>query len=476
MILKNIIKISLIILLIIFSKISNAQVTTYTFIDPCTKEVNIFSVPLQGGKTTIIFLNRIGYFDSNDLLNGTFSNWINQVYGEYRKISPCSQQQSQVTQNQITSQIIGGVVQSVVGSIMSSNQSSNGSTENNNEDSEENNNTQRNGNNNTTGNNENNSSNQGGGQSQPNQTNGGSSGGTNNGQGNGTTGNGGANGGTTGSTQGRNPSTKPTVNNSNNSESNSEEVAATTTINLDSRTEKGDNSSNDGGGSGRRGGSRSGGSNSNPIIVSSDLTSAQNLDGRFTGIINISTSRSSMTGLSNYGVTSMIWLNLNQFAISAKYSKIHFDKSQKLKFVHNLNLTGVYTYGNYLVFLGYSGILNAGKFGVTGLNLSAAASMITKEKTGYYSPSATFFYTKPFQVNKRFMMSPEIYVMSTPLVYSTKDRITITDRYVSGFIGTGMDYQISKRFKINLNYKANMSTKPNFPILSFFLIGSKVNL
>lgn len=79
-----------------------------------------------------------------------------------------------------------------------------------------------------------------------------------------------------------------------------------------------------------------------------------------------------MTGLSNYGVTSMIWLNLNQFAISGKYSKMSFDKSQRLKFVHNLNLTGVYTYGNYLVFLGYSGILNAGKFGVTGLNLSAA--------------------------------------------------------------------------------------------------------
>jgi hypothetical protein len=27
-----------------------------------------------------------------------------------------------------------------------------------------------------------------------------------------------------------------------------------------------------------------------------------------------------------------------------------------------------------------------------------------------------------------------------------------------------------------MNYKLNMSTNPDFPILSFFLIGSKINL
>jgi hypothetical protein len=29
---------------------------------------------------------------------------------------------------------------------------------------------------------------------------------------------------------------------------------------------------------------------------------------------------------------------------------------------------------------------------------------------------------------------------------------------------------------VNVNYKANLSTNPQFPILSFFLIGSKLNL
>ena len=127
-------------------------------------------------------------------------------------------------------------------------------------------------------------------------------------------------------------------------------------------------------------------------------------------------------------------------------------------------------------FVGYSGILNGGKYGITGFNISGAATIISEEKSGYYSPSITAFYTRPIKVSKKMIVSPELYVISTPLVYSTKDKVSISDRYVSGFIGTGIDYQISKRFKLNVNYKANMSTNPEFPILSFFLIGSKINL
>ena len=94
----------------------------------------------------------------------------------------------------------------------------------------------------------------------------------------------------------------------------------------------------------------------------------------------------------------------------------------------------------------------------------------------FMSPSATAFYTKPFKVGKRLILSPELYVISTPLIYSSVDKVSVSDRTFSAFIGTGVDYQISKRFKVNMNYKLNMSTNPEFPILSFFLIGSKINL
>jgi predicted porin len=225
------------------------------------------------------------------------------------------------------------------------------------------------------------------------------------------------------------------------------------------------------------GGSKNGkGGRNNPVIISSDLTNAQNLDRSYTGIINVGMSQSSMTGTSSWGVNSMIWFNFRQFALTGRYTKIHYSKSHKLKLIHNFNLTGVYSYGNILGFLGYSAILNAGKFGITGINVSGAVTKTPDDVNLFMSPSATAFYTKPFKVGKRMILSPELYVISTPLIYSSVDKVSVSDRTFSAFIGTGVDYQISKRFKVNMNYKLNMSTNPDFPILSFFLIGSKVNL
>jgi len=553
--------------------VSKAQVSTYTFIDPCTKEVTIFSVPIQGGKTMIIFLNNVGSFDANDLSNGTFSNWVNQVYTTYRQTNPCSQQQGQVTQNQITAQIIGSTVQSVVSSILSSSQAQSSSLEtgssgssdaggkdNKSSDKKKNNNNQGNGSNSSQSNTTNNSTTQNGGQSQSNSGTNTTNGGGNSTQGSGNSTNGGTSSSTGNSTQGGNSTTQPSVgsgnsngtspsnnsgsnnggsgstggsnngngsssnnggsngssttggsgttngtntgnngsgssgtsgnnggsggstttgnsgssgnsnnggtgtsngnNNQNNTQKQGEEVGATTQMNNDAHNDNnaGGSGGSSGGGKGKSG--SNGGARSNPIIVSSDVTSAQNLNRTFTPIVNIGTSKSSMTGLSSYGVTGMVWLNFKQFAVSTKYTKIHYNKTKKLKFIHNINLTGVYTYGNYLGFIGYSGILNGGKYGITGFNVSAAATIISEEKNGYYSPSITAFYTRPFKVGKKLIVSPEL----------------ITDRYVSGFIGSGFDYQISKRFKLNVNYKANMSTNPEFPILSFFLVGSKINL
>lgn len=496
----------IVLLIICCSTRANSQTLTYQFIDPCTKVVTFFSVPAQG--TVVFFLGQSRQFTSSDVSSGAFATWVNQVYADYSKISPCGVQSGQVTQNQITSQIVSSTVQSVVGSIMSQAQSaasgvamsssssgssggddaaSKGKTQSDNKkkaksDAKSNNNSN---NNNNASTSSSSSSTQSSGTSQTSTQNGqanNQTSTTNNQTSSNNTQTSTANSSGTGSsnsssnvgTSNSGNSSNPTGSGSNKKTGEkSEEVAATTTMNVDARQDKGGDSENSSGGS--KGG-KSGNSRSNPMIVQSDLTTAQNLDKSFTPILNLGMSQSSMTGMSSWGITSMTWLNFKQFALSGRYTKIQFNKTGSLKFIHNFNLTAVYTYGNILAFLGYSGILNAGKWGVTGFNVSAASTIVAQEDNTYFSPSITAFYTKPFMYSKRLTISPEIYIISTPLIYSSKDRVTTTDRTFSGFLGSGFDYQITKRFKFNVNYKANLSTNPDFPILSFFLIGSKINL
>ncbi len=113
---------------------------------------------------------------------------------------------------------------------------------------------------------------------------------------------------------------------------------------------------------------------------------------------------------------------------------------------------------------------------VTGFAVNAALSKIILDKSTFIAPSVTAFYTRPFQITRRLTISPELYVMSNPIMYSTKENVTLVDRSVGFFGGSGFDFQLSKKFKVNFNYKINASTKSDFPVLNFFLIGSKVNL
>jgi hypothetical protein len=446
----------------------DGQTMTTSFVDPCTKSVTTFTIPIQGG-TVIYFYGQSRTFTAADVASGEFANWINQVYSDYRKISPCSVQSTNVIRNQITSQVIGNVVSSIAGAIASEaagnlvidkpKSSDNSKNKSKNE-------SRNNPNSNTTSN----SGNIGSGGS-PNGLIGGNQNNSQNSQNNNNPVGGGVSSSST-STQTGSQNSQQTSTTSDSKDKNSEtsEVAATTQMNVDARNDKGSDNEKGGG----KGGSKS--VRNNPIVVSSDLTSAQNLDKSFTGIINVGMSQSSMTGTSSWGVTSMVWFNLKQFALNGRYTKIHFSNNGKLKWVHNINATALYSYGNYMGFIGYSAILNAGKFGVTGMNVSGMITKVTGEKNLFISPSVTAFYTKPFKAGNKLTVSPELYIISTPLVYSSFDKVTVSDRTFSGFLGSGFDYQLTRRFKFNLNYKANMSTNSEFPILSFFLIGSKINL
>jgi len=63
--------------------------------------------------------------------------------------------------------------------------------------------------------------------------------------------------------------------------------------------------------------------------------------------------------------------------------------------------------------------------------------------------------------------------MSSPYSYNSQTG-NDWNYNVSSLIGCGYMYKISKRFSFNMDYKALISTSSGSKILSFFLVGSKL--
>jgi hypothetical protein len=101
-------RIKLLTLSIFISVISYGQVLTSTFVDPCSKKVTIFVIPLQGG-TTLTFMGKSKFFTASDVRSGAFSTWINQVYAEFSAPCPVSVLANQVTTTTVSATIAASI-------------------------------------------------------------------------------------------------------------------------------------------------------------------------------------------------------------------------------------------------------------------------------------------------------------------------------------------------------------------------------
>jgi len=226
----------------------------------------------------------------------------------------------------------------------------------------------------------------------------------------------------------------------------------------------------------------------NPMLVASDLTTAQGPDFKYSAIVSFGVSKSSMAGNESWGATALIWSTLKQFALSGGYTKMDFNKGQ-LKAIHSYSLTGAYLEGNYMSLVGYTYIKPHPKFGSYGYNLGAITLLlkdtkIINNKTGEtkeifntsFSTSVVAFWTKPYPYNKKITLSPQVFLMNSPISWNSKTGETTVSRQFGFLAGSSFDYKISKRFGFSFNYKLSGSTQKGAPLLSNFLIGSRVML
>lgn len=353
------------------------QTIIQTFTDPCTKVVSTFNIPITGS-TTIIFYNKSRTFTSADVSSGVFIQWVNQVYEEYRRLSPCSQAQAAQTTNQVTANAVSSAVSQAASSVASSATSS--------------------------------------------------------------------------------------VTSSATSTSTSSSGGESTTSSESSSSDSKSESKEKGGKSQAK---------MNPILFNSDLTAGQTLDKRINLIITGGISQSSMAGDVSWGVTAMVWSDLKQFALSGRYTKMHYHEG-KMKAISNFGATIVNTFGNTFGFLTYAYIRPLGKWGIGGVNTTVSVMNTPEGMT--VSNSLLMFYTKSFMLNRRVSLSPDVYLSGSPLTFNIKSGDFIENSDMGVLTGCSVDYSLTKRFKANIGLRTSLSTNSQIPPLIFLMVGSKVNL
>lgn len=374
------------------SAISYGQVLTSTFVDPCSKKVTVFVVPIQG--TTLTFMGKSKYFTAEDVRSGVFSTWINQVYAEYSAPCPVS-----IIANQVTTTTVSATIAASIPSVSNiaappappppsqasspaSNQSSSSSESSTSENKTE-------------------SNDDGGGDSK---------------------------------------------------EESKEE-------------KKEENKKEDK--------KKSGGKSAmTPIIFSSDLSGVHQFEGNFNLMANLGVSQSSLAGDVSYGATAIIFSNLKQFALSARYSKMEFSGTE-LCGIATYSYTAAYNAGS-MIHIGAFSYVKPYKAYVFGYNAAVVATRIPFEdkKQLFSTTSITIFAIRSMTINKRLSIAPELFFMGSPLSYSFKSDALTANGQVSYIIGNSFSWAISKRFGLSANVKYMGGQMQTIGVL----IGSRFNL
>ena len=102
----------------------------------------------------------------------------------------------------------------------------------------------------------------------------------------------------------------------------------------------------------------------NPLLLASDLTTAQSSETEWAAILSLGISKSSLMGDKSYSLNTMIWSNLQQFAVSGGITKMNLDTKGKLTSINSYSLTSAYLTGNYMLLGGFTKIVPNPKYGV----------------------------------------------------------------------------------------------------------------
>lgn len=403
-------------LLLFLPLLTQAQVLTQTFVDPCSGQVVVVTVPIANGKTTIVYRGKYRVVTANDITTGELQAWINNLTVNF----PCPQAEVAVTQTvaravqqavaQATSAATSQATSSATSAAASAATSAAVSSP------------------------------------PPVSTPAPSS--------------------SSSSSSSETPKTE--TKSETKTESKSEEKSESSS---ESKSEEKKEESKSESKSEKKSSSKSV-AKVNPIIYNSDFTIAPTTD-VVSIIASVGMSQSSLMGNTSWGISSMIWSTFDQFALSGRYTLMNFNEG-KLQSISNYGITGVYLGGSVLGFATAAYIYPLGKYGVSGANYTF--SVAGADNGLNLSNNILLFYTIPVKVSKRLTISPDVYLSGSSTGYLTDQKVFVTGDDIGVMTGFNFDIAFTKRFKFNFALKTSFNTNPIVPQTYMGMIGTKVNL
>jgi len=415
--------------LLLYTSSLHSQSLVQTFVDRCTGEVKVITIPFEGN-TVVVFYNRSASFNINDVRSGALQAWLEETYAWWSAISPCSTNQATTTATQATTQnTTQNATQNATSTASASTNQTSSST------------------------------------SQTNNTESSSS----------------STGGETSDTSGSNDSGSDTSDQEGASDS-GDEAGSEESSEESSEGEGEDDAEDSGDGEeSEEEDEQSESKKSNPVIIAANVSTMSALDGSVNFVSNVGMSQASLNGVTSYSANAMIWDNLKQFNVNIGRSQINKKETVilyggkrpkitggELESVNTISINGMYSFGTFNISLGKSTVYMLPKQLITGW---AASLMFMSAEENSLIPTGVGFVTKPY-VYDRFVISPMLAFAVNPVIYNMNNKTSFFNTnvmFVSGLSGT---FNLTKNFMANLGFNIVESTA-NLPMTWAVTIGSR---
>jgi len=220
-----------------------------------------------------------------------------------------------------------------------------------------------------------------------------------------------------------------------------------------------------------------------PPIVTANALSQQLPTGEFQQAVTFGISQSSLMGTETYGLNAMVYDNLQQYMLTANFSKVHINKEGRINRVYSASLGAMKMYSTFMAMMNHSMTFLGKKGSVAGIALGTSLTSNNVDvidgavyfDNQFLGVSLTGFYTRSFTVSPKLSVSPMVAASSPFMMFDMYKHNTMWNKDVMIIAGSNFTYRLTQRFGLNIGANIIESTAPEFPTMKTFTIGGRLS-